>query len=786
MTETKTIISIETGAAVKNIKELKDNVAFYKKALQEAEIGSTDYKNTLDKLRVSQNALKDAMYASEGSMEDVARAANGVGSTYNALVHRMAELKQALRATDVSTKAGKDHFDDLARQINAINDELKVMDAAQGNFQRNVGNYLGVGNKWIKSLGDVTQGMAAAGAGTKGLTTAMKVLSATPAVMILGTLAGLLTKTTDALKGSEKGMSSATEAMALFGGVTDTITKLLQGLGQGVAWVGEKMAALYKQVFGETEAMKTRAEVVKGNIELAKQERETIVKNAEAERDIAELREKASDKERYTAEERLEFQRRSGELENEIAERAAEDLRTQYELIKQKNSLVESSAEDLKKEAEAYAAMINAETAYLDKKRMNNKKVQALSKELANEQKEAAKESVEAFKTAVQAEVDLIDQELELVQKGSEEELALNREKLGKLHDIAVAEAKFKIQDKEALNKTLLVLEQKYLKQVTDLDLAVYQRELDELHALIDPISDEIAESFAKGIADTFDEEKKANEVAKSYAEQRLADMDKATARRLDLNDLEVQSEREKAEAEYEIQRDAMERKAELLESLAGEAGERGDLDAQLEYEQMAADLQYEIWYSERMREKELDEQAMEDKRANAEKTVAVLGSVANATAGILETIADLYEQDDKSAKKNAKKIKAMRIATATIDTIAGAVGAFATAAANPGGIPGMIIGAANAATVTAAGIAQIAKIKKTDIGGSEAASPSVGAAVSAPSVSQSVPEVRNITSASEEERLNKMAGEQRVVLVMSDLEAKQETTRVRVQESSF
>ena len=57
---------------------------------------------------------------------------------------------------------------------------------------------------------------------------------------------------------------------------------------------------------------------------------------------------------------------------------------------------------------------------------------------------------------------------------------------------------------------------------------------------------------------------------------------------------------------------------------------------------------------------------------------------------------------------------------------------------------------------------------------------------VSAPVIGSEMQAVRNVTSASEEDRLNQMASDQRVVLVMSDLEVKQAQKRVQVAESSF
>ena len=89
-----------------------------------------------------------------------------------------------------------------------------------------------------------------------------------------------------------------------------------------------------------------------------------------------------------------------------------------------------------------------------------------------------------------------------------------------------------------------------------------------------------------------------------------------------------------------------------------------------------------------------------------------------------------------------------------------------------------------NAATVLAAGFAQIKKIQSTKIPG---AASSAGAVVQPPTVSApAVQQVRTITGASEEERLNRMASGQRVYILASDLQAERESTRVRVAETSF
>ena len=59
-------------------------------------------------------------------------------------------------------------------------------------------------------------------------------------------------------------------------------------------------------------------------------------------------------------------------------------------------------------------------------------------------------------------------------------------------------------------------------------------------------------------------------------------------------------------------------------------------------------------------------------------------------------------------------------------------------------------------------------------------------AVVNAPNVETTLTPTRNITTASEEERLNQMAKDQRVYIVSSDIEAALDGNKTRVEESSF
>jgi hypothetical protein len=121
-----------------------------------------------------------------------------------------------------------------------------------------------------------------------------------------------------------------------------------------------------------------------------------------------------------------------------------------------------------------------------------------------------------------------------------------------------------------------------------------------------------------------------------------------------------------------------------------------------------------------------------------------------------------------------------------------GAVTAFASSM-QLGPIAGPIVGAVNAAAVIAMGIANINKIKSASTegtseggGASAAAATTASALVSAPNIDTNLPSVRNVTSASEEDRLNRMASSQKVYILQSDIEAADHQSKVQVAESSF
>jgi hypothetical protein len=259
--------------------------------------------------------------------------------------------------------------------------------------------------------------------------------------------------------------------------------------------------------------------------------------------------------------------------------------------------------------------------------------------------------------------------------------------------------------------------------------------------------------------------------------------IDQYNARRLE-------AERAVREAEDALEEGRIDRDRLILENRmnTAEEGSLTFLARQVELKQYELDTlhQLEGESNEQFRARELaaDKEYRDAKRALLQESVAMYQSYSGAVTGLLGSLADMYESDTNASQREVRKAKNLRIAGATIDMLSGVVTAIAQAQ-QLGPIAGPIMAAINSAAVIAAGTANINKIKAQQVSTSSSGS-STPAVVNAPAVVPSVNEVRNITSDREEERLNQMAGDQRVYILSSDLEADRDQRRVQIAETTF
>ena len=578
---------MDTGEAVKSVNDLRENVKILKERLEDLEIGTSEYQDTLEELKVNQAAVKDAMYATTASMDDLAKSATGTSNSYNALVHRMAALKEELRATDVSTEQGKQRFKELAAQINEVNDTLKDMDALQGNFQRNVGNYPGLMKSFSGSLDALDKGLKTAKGGVGDLKGGFDALAVNPAFAILGIVISLFSSLADTLKEDETTMAAVNKA----GVSLEPIFKLLKGILEKVTTI---VADLITKASAFVQSNGLIPKIIDGVVGVG----------------------------------------------NAILKFVIAPFKGVIAAIK---VFKEQGVKGLGDAARAFADEMKAGVAFKSNYQAGEAIVDAITAGMTDKKESA---------TAAAAEV-------------------------GK--DMGKA------------------------------------------------LSSNLRDEFYKALAE-----------ADKKAEAQLR-------------------ERERVQKE--------------ADDIASEA-----------LAETTAELESYFDEQERLRQEDL-----KDAQEKAKAKVEAMYTVANATSSILGTIADMYEADEESSEKNANKIKGLRIASATIDTISGAIGAFMQAVQTIPPPLGAIVGGVQAAAVTAAGIAQISKLKATKVSASASGSnPTAPAVTSAPVQTMDIKQVRSVTSASEEERLNQMASEQRVYILQSDIEASQNAVRTQVAEASF
>ena len=809
------ILNVDTSQAQKSVKGLRDEIKALRDALLNTEKGTEEYDRILKQLQDDQQQLDGVMKAGRSS-------ATALAGSYDALVAEMAELKKQWRAT-----ADEGERSDLGKRILSINNQLKSLDASTGNFQRNVGDYK---NAFISAFSGMGGAVGNATRAIQGTTVAAKALSATPLIAILGLLAILLNKIIGAFKSTEEGMEGLSRSSEAFAAIGNVLTGLFQGLTKAInavvgaiGWVIEKLG-LFRDAIDKQRA------AVEAQIALTHRMREEMVAAAKDEMEVSELRAKAADKEKYTVEERVKYLNEALEIEKSRADEELKTAEMRLDLARKQSALTQNSKEANDELAAAEANLYKVRTDYNNRTRRmisqratfeaearkeeaeaRKKEIEdykAALKEREEAEKEAAREAERRRKAGIDAEVyqlnyrnSILEQEIRNVRKGSEEEARIREEILSNRKQIDVLQADKTIQDAQQLADQLLLIDAKYYNERQKLEeqtqaarleqqnkeltfenetskrrLSSLQKDSEEYLLLSEQIAENERQIRAnQAAAQITDEQELANEMfliwEDYYAQLRQIDEDNYNAMR------EEEILRRENEME-EMPENSMARLEAMVELKRYELDTLHQLEGESEQQFYARMLEAERAYNDA-------------KKELARQRLSLITAGADAMAGLFNSLASMYESNSKDDEKNQKRAKNLQIAGATVQMLSGAVTAFATAQ-QLGPILGPIIGAINAAAVIAAGIANINKIKQTNVSKDAASSSSASAATSAPAAAATpvtvaqTPIYRSLTTASEEERLDRAAGDQRVYLVYSDVQAAGRTVEVQQSESGF
>lgn len=245
------------------------------------------------------------------------------------------------------------------------------------------------------------------------------------------------------------------------------------------------------------------------------------------------------------------------------------------------------------------------------------------------------------------------------------------------------------------------------------------------------------------------------------------------------------------AQKSYEIQRDGLQRELDLWKKYLEDVTVVGD--QRVEAEKMVAELIAEIEEGEVAHTIEMNELRSQAWGEYFNMVQDYMGGIGN----LFGSLADWYEADIK-AKRDAnkmsqeeyekafEKVKGIKIAEATMSMISGALGAFMQGVMSYPPPFGEILGGIGAAAALATGAAQIAQIKNQKPDGSGGNS-GLSSAAATPQVQSFTPEyIENPTGDSELSNLRNSYMNQKIYVRVSDIEAAEKGTQVRVTESSF
>ena len=383
MAENVEILNIDATDSIKTIATLKAELKALRGELDNAEVGSEQYNNALKNVNKVQNELKEATNASSLSLEEARKDIDLSGKSYNELSATMRELKKAFKsATDETAKA------DISANVDKINDRLKELDASNGVFSRNVGNYAGGMKEAMDSFGGSVGNVSGAFGKLK---MAFNTIVAHPIMLLIAGVVMVIKAIVDAIKRNEEATMSLKEAFSAFNPVLDLVKRGFEALGvvvvkvvevfmSAVKWIGEALSDSY------ADAAEKAEKLAKAENDIIKRERLFTVERAKLEAEVSELKAKAAEKDKYTNKERLAYLDEAVKKEKKIANE-------EYAIAEEKFRIAKANAERSANDAatndalaEAEANMYKARKAYSDKtKELNAQRVEAINAMKAEE-----------------------------------------------------------------------------------------------------------------------------------------------------------------------------------------------------------------------------------------------------------------------------------------------------------------------------------------------------------------------------------------------------------------
>lgn len=772
-------LKLEFGETELTVKKLKDKIKELRDSLLGADTTTEEYNRNVKQLQLSQKALDEVMALTKKN-------ATALEGSYDALVQKMALLKKEWRATNDEGRRNE-----LAGQIDAINTELKEMDATTGNYQRNVGNYTNSIIDAYKILKDeIKQARAEllqAEEGTEEYAQAMAKLADAQFRMrdmseqsryAVADLGEQLTNVGGIASGIASGFGAIQGAMALVGADTENFEKTMVKLQATIAIVQgmQGLEGLADRVKGLTSAIKIASKSMGkagwiGVILAVVGAIGSLVwwlKDKNKELDKGE--QLINDYNQALKENTTEYSKQVAEI-------------TVYNNLATDTNI---ALEKRLKFAEELVTALSLENTELNKQK-------ALNGELAT----TIDEVTDALMRQSMAKV-----ALDLVAEEQKKLISLQLD----LQQIEQGN----IPDGYATNigKNMPVTKQikatKEVNQAIDEVKTNIQNVIDvagkagaDFTSLFEKVETDTKET-AKEVKETVTEVKSILDTLKEINSQGST-VDNVTQ----YYDIEIRKAKINGATDDDIFKLGLDKLTEVKQALEEEFANTGNLDLLNEIAEKEIEIEeHKYNYEQQLREQDkehndkvLDEKLKAEEEYNRKKQELISNSIQitqmglSATSQLLNSLIDTYESNEESMEKNAELIKGLKIASATIETIQGGISAYMSAMSLP--FPANIImGALSASAVVATGMMNIAKIRQVDMTGNSSSTPQFNAPqATTPNTSlysnnQPFNYTRTLTGNKELEELNSQ--DNRVYILESDIQASNKRVQVRQSETTF
>ena len=764
--------SEETMQSLKNrIKSLQDEILNldkdtekYNKTLEELQKASQKYNETI-------SLTKKNAFALEGS--------------YDALTQKMSLLKKEWRATNDESRRNE-----LGKQIADINTQLKAMDAEIGNYQRNVGNYEGSlqnqfqllrqeikkyqsevlaaeegTEEWrqaIQKLGDAKHRLVdmneMAKLATNDIGEQLSALSSVGSgvASAFGAVQGVMTlvgKDTDNL---QKQMVKMQAVMAIVQGAQgiDGMIKGLKGLSMTIKTLGTNIKGL-TQIMGKNgwlavvlalaAALFKLNQAIQNGKALAVSYSHDIETLSNSMKEMLDINAKTD----AATERQAKLMQAQGKTEAEILQYKLDQKLAEVQTATEKVDDAQAKIDDIDKKLEGKLKKKQKEVLLADKENAEalKKELESIKDDLVNEQKDIELDlKILGITTDNEAKQKAIDAAKDLAAQIQ----SILDEQFNNAFNIDI-DAQINADLKELMTAGNIDL-------TGDIDSEKILAAFDKIQQSIQKTKTDLANiDYLKGDTSYLDYLKQIDRDETDFAQKRIAKIKELMEAELDPAKY-MQLAQELNEVQIQYERESLERQKEMA-------------DAEVAIRQEA-----------------------EQKKVDAmTKTFAIMNQSTSLALGfmssIMTSVADSMEVNEKYAEENAKKIKDMRIAAATIDMLQGVVAAT-TSAFSPTNayltIYGQIAMAAlTSGSVIAAGLANINKIKATNELGGTTTTPVIPSATATGENQPTITYSRALTGNSEQNN-NNNTGSQQVYILESDILKAMRRVQIRQSESTF